>query len=132
MSVEVDTSRINRILRNVDGDFAEVVATVGFAIERIAKTMAPVDTGALRASIYTKLPNGSLRPTERAGVQYVKLPNPRRGEAIVGPTVGYAIVVELGSDTQAAQPYLTPAVVQVGRGLDLYIRTGARRALEGT
>lgn len=132
MSVEVDTSKLNRILRSVDGDMADVVATVGFAIERVAKTLAPVDTGALHDSIYTKTKAGGRQPSQRAGVVYVDLPEPHSQlQVIVGPTVSYGIFLELGTGTQAAQPYLTPAVEQVTRDLDRHIRTGSRRALEG-
>ena len=132
MSVEVDTSRLNRILRNVDGDFADVVATVGFAIEREYKINVPVDTGATRASTFTKLPTGGNQPAAWEGVQYVDLPDPGDLEAIVGPTTNYAIDIELGTSRMAARPVLTQAVETVARGLGSTISTPARRALEGT
>lgn len=132
MSVEVDTSRLNRILRNVDGDMADVVATVGFAIEREYKKNVPVDTGATRSSTMTKLPNGNPTPAAWAGVAYVDLPEPHKGEAIVGPTTNYAIHIELGTESMAARPVLMQAVATVTRDIDGIIRTPARRALEGT
>lgn len=132
MSVQVDTSRLNRILRDVDGDMADVVRTVGFAIEREAKTVAPVDTGALRASIYTKTKAGGRAPAQWTGVVYVDLPEPHdQLEAIVGPSTEYSIYVELGTSRQAAQPYLTPAVESVARDIEHIIQPGTRRALEG-
>lgn len=132
MSVEVNTTRLNRILRNVDGDMAEVLASVGFAIERIAKTLSPVDTGANRASIYTKTKKGGRAPDQWTGVVYVDLPEPRTElEVIVGPTTEYAIGLELGTNRRAATPFLTPAIEQVTRDLERLIRPGARDALEG-
>lgn len=119
MSVTVDTSRLNRILRSCDGDMADVIATVAFAIEREAKVRAPVDTGALRASIYTKLKQGGHQPTQREGAVYVDLPDPESElEAIVGPTVEYGIWQELGTNRMAAQPYLTPAVERIASQLE--------------
>jgi hypothetical protein len=43
------------MIRNLDGNVAEAVAKTAFAVEARAKILAPVDTGALRASIYTAL-----------------------------------------------------------------------------
>jgi HK97 gp10 family phage protein len=60
--------------------------------KRDAKILAPVDTGALRASI-----TGTTTRNVRGAV----------GE--VGPTVEYGIYVELGTSTQPGQPYLGPA-----------------------
>lgn len=132
MSVEVNTTRLNQILRNVDGDMADVVASVAFAVERIAKTMSPVDTGANRASIYTKTKAGGRAPAQWTGVIYVDLPEPHdQLEAIVGPTTEYGIFLELGTSRRAATPFLTPAVEQVARDLERHIGTGTRRALEG-
>lgn len=121
MSVEVNTTRLNRIIRNVDGNMADVVATIGFAVERVAKELAPVDTGALRSSIYTKIKQGGHQPDQRDGVVYVDLPEPESElEAIVGPTVEYGIWLELGTDRMAAQPYLTPAVEQITNNLERF------------
>jgi HK97 gp10 family phage protein len=129
MSVTVNTTRLNNIIRNVDGDMADVVATIAFAVERVAKTMAPVETGALKASIYAKLKKGGHQPTQFDGVVYVDLPEPESElEAIVGPTVEYGIYLELGTSRQSAQPYLTPAVEQITNSLERY-RRDMRRAL---
>lgn len=131
MSVQVDTSRLNRILRNVDGDMAEVVRTVGFAIEREYKIHVPVDSGATEASTWTKTKNGGNQPAHWEGVVYVDLPEPKPLEAVVGPTTNYAIWIELGTSRMAARPVLTQAVATVTRDLDRHIQPGTRRALEG-
>ena len=119
--VTVNTTRLNNIIRNVDGDVADVIATIAFAVERQAKLNAPVDTGALRASIYTKLKSGGHQPGQYDGVVYVDLPEPESElVAIVGPTTEYGIFVELGSSRRAATPYLQPAVDQITNDLDRF------------
>lgn len=121
MSVTVNTTRLNRIIHNVDGDVADVIATIAFAVERLAKENAPVDTGALRASIYTKTKAGGRQPTQSEGAVYVDIPEPENElEAIVGPTVEYGVFVELGSNRSPAQPYLLPAVEQIANSLDRF------------
>ena len=69
------------------------IEKAAFDIEGLSKVRAPVDTGALRSSIGTRV--GEL-------------------EALVGPTVDYAFYVEFGtSRTPGGQPFLNPAVDEV-------------------
>lgn len=63
-------------------------------IERDAKIIAPVDTGALRSSISTDFSGNAA-----AG----------RMSAEIGPTVDYAHFVENGTSRMAPQPYMRPA-----------------------
>lgn len=74
------------------------VLTVG-AIEtqNLARTRAPVDTGALRASISVDAPRYTT-----TGVSID-----------VGPEVSYAPFVEFGTSRAAAQPFMIPAADQV-------------------
>jgi hypothetical protein len=60
-----------------------------------ARSLVPVDTGALQTSIEVFGAGGS-------------------GERVVsaGQSLDYAVIVEYGSARQAAQPYMTPAAVQ--------------------
>lgn len=132
MSVEIDTSRLNRIIRRVDGNMGDVIATIAFAIERLAKIKAPVDTGALRSSIYTKLKSGGHQPDQRDGVVYVDIPEPESElEAVVGPTVEYGIWLELGTGHMAAQPYLLPAVEQIANDLEQHHGDMGRALTDG-
>lgn len=64
---------------------------------REAKDRAPVDTGRLRTSITFE------EEQNRNG--FLKL--------VVGSNVDYAPFVEFGTERQAAQPYLRPALRQV-------------------
>lgn len=132
MSVTVNTIRLNRIIRASAGNVADVIATIAFAIERQAKVNAPVDTGALRSSIYTKLKHGGHQPDQRDGVVYVDIPEPDSElEAIVGPTVVYGINQELGSSHTAAQPYLSPAVEYVADNLEQFNGDMGRALTDG-
>lgn len=131
MSVTVDTTRLNRIIRTCDGEMADVIATVAFAIERIYKINVPVDTGATRSSTFTKLKRGGHQPAQRDGVVYVDLPEPQSDlEAIVGPTTEYAIDIELGTNRMAARPVLTQAVEQVTNDMERH-HSAMGRALSG-
>lgn len=134
MSVTVDTVRLNRIVRNVDGNMGDVIATIAFAIERQAKINATpfVDTDAHRSSIYAKLKAGGHQPDQRDGVVYVDIPEPESElEAIVGPTVEYGIWLELGTNHMAAQPYLLPAVEQIANDLEQHHGDMGRALTDG-
>lgn len=117
-TVTLDTRVLDAIVRNLGGNVADAVAKAAFAIEARAKVRAPVDTGALRASIYTSLAGGGRSSDAMADarsrnpdVETTPLPVPRdKHTAYVGPSVEYATALEFGSAGRAAQPYLIPAV----------------------
>lgn len=73
---------------------AAATRKAGADITRDAKTLAPVDTGNLRASIGMETTGDG-----RAGVMTVA----------VGPTAAYGAYVEHGTSRMAAQPFLAPA-----------------------
>lgn len=66
-------------------------------VQNDARTMVPVDTGRLRASI-----------------QHVMGEDARGPYADVGTNVQYAPFVEYGTQRQAAQPYMRPALLYAG------------------
>ena len=70
-----------------------VVAKTAHDIEADAKSLAPVDTGALRNSIGTTISNGGL-------------------SAEIGPTASYAAHVEFGTRRMRPQPFMRPAADQ--------------------
>lgn len=83
---------------------------------------APVDTGALRASIYTRIGQTGGDYTQMASevrgrrpeAELSPLPEPENNTtAYIGPSVEYAAAVEYGSHNRAGRPYLTPAVTGV-------------------
>lgn len=120
--VEIDTARLNRIIRNIPGNTHDAIRGVAFSIERKAKIKAPVDTGALRASIYTRVgrtgDNFSEMASEvrsrRPEAEIAPLPEPENNTtAYIGPSVEYAAAVEYGTHNRSGRPYLTPAVREV-------------------
>lgn len=124
--VEIDTRKLNALIRKIPGNVADAVASTAFAIERQAKINAAVDTGAMRASIYSKIGNGkdghsaaaSEAASRKPGTQINALPEPENATtAYVGPGVEYAIHVELGTSKRGAQPFLLPAVRTVENSL---------------
>lgn len=117
-SVTIDTRALNDILKNLDGNVADAVAKAGFAVEARAKIKAPVDTGALQASIYTSLKKGGAGDTAMAAararnpeVNVDALPTPPNDHtAYIGPSVEYGQDVELGTNSRPGTPYLQPAM----------------------
>jgi len=110
IDIEVDTSGINRILRELGPNATRALKKAAFMIESRAKQKAPVDTGALRNSIYTRIGKGADITT--VGIEgRTPLPEPD-GDLVahIGPSVHYAVYVEMGTHRMSAQPYLLPAV----------------------
>lgn len=121
-SVEIDTSRLDRILRNLDGNVGEAVKKIGFSIEAKAKAnvqrQGAIDTGAYINSYYTRTReggrfgdvSGEVR-ARRPNAEIADLPAPENNHTVfVGPTVGYATDIELGTNRMGARPSLQPAV----------------------
>ena len=117
--VFTDTTNLNRLIDRIPGNKRELVKSVAFQVEALAKMKAPVDTGALRNSIYTSLQSSNNPPIEATET----LPNPTDDvTAFVGPSVEYAIYQELGTSFMEPQPYLLPALREVERQLEKYAR----------
>lgn len=99
--MKIDTSQlaavgadISRAGGHVGAKAAAVFRKTIHDIEADAKTLSPIDTGALRNSISSDI-TGSGSFTAMTGE--------------VGPTVDYGIWQEIGTSRMAAQPYLAPA-----------------------
>jgi HK97 gp10 family phage protein len=91
MRVTLEDARLRKLVENVKPSAAgRVVKSVAFQVEGKAKMLAPVDTGALRNSIYTE---------RQDDITYW----------VIAP-VAYAAYVELGTSRMRAQPYLVPAL----------------------
>lgn len=117
MTVKVftDTTNLNRLISRIPGNKRQLVKSVAFQVEALAKMKAPVDTGALRNSIYTSLKDDNNPPSESTET----LPTPDTDvKAFVGPSVEYAIYQELGTSFMEAQPFLLPALREVERQLE--------------
>ena len=107
------------IIANMGSNTEQAVRSLGFAVENLAKQKAVVDTGAMRSSIYTKTSkhdggpqahSAALSKNGDVGGMLQNLPNPKGNEAYIGPTVEYAIAVELGSRGGQSKAFLVPAL----------------------
>ena len=121
----MDTEKLDAIIRDANMTRDQIIKRAAFEIEAIAKRLAPVDTSALRNSIYTVTPkednyqqaeSSALSKNPEAGM--VEIPTPPEGCASVGPAVEYGIYQEFGTSKMAAQPYMTPAFEQVKAKLE--------------
>ena len=93
INIKTDTAGFEKIIVNCDSKTPEIVRAFGFAIEGMAKTFAPVDTGWLRDSIQTTM----IEPTL----------------ARVQSDANYDIYQELGTYKMAAHPFLAPAAESI-------------------
>lgn len=121
--IKLDTRELDRIAAKVGKTCEQIIMSLAFDIEAQAKMNAPVDTGALRNSVYVEGKEKSDYQQAAAGVtsrrpdvETERHPAPS-GKVIanVGPCVEYAEYVELGAN---AQPFLTPAVYSVANKLN--------------
>lgn len=117
-SYTLDTKVLDALIKNCDGDVNEAVMKAAFMVEGRAKAKAPVDTGALRASIYVSMKKGGkgneamvAAKARRPEAVVEALPTPKENAvAYVGPSVEYGQEVEMGSSTRSGTPYLQPAL----------------------
>lgn len=122
---DIDTKVLDRLIKHLDGNVEEAIASAAFAVEGRAKIKAPVDTGALRASIYVAMKKGGKASEALAAAKAKRpeavveaLPVPRDNHtAHVGPSVEYGLEVEMGSSTRAGRPYLQPALRETEKDL---------------
>jgi len=98
----------------------QIVRKAALDAQAAAQQSAPVDTGALRASIYTVTPGASGYGQSVAAVsaQVKQPPSEQFPEyqvsgafrAAVVAGIGYGYLIEFGTTRSAAQPFLTPAI----------------------
>lgn len=116
--IQLDTKPLEHMVAMMNDVASIVVRKIAFDVEANAKSLAPVDLGALKASIYVSTrgessyransneafflrPSADIAPEIAASSQL---------EAIVGVPMGYAAFVEFGTSRMGAQPFLTPAI----------------------
>lgn len=118
MRIFTDTQRLNRLINQIEPNSIDFVRAIGFQVEALAKMKAPIDTGALRNSIYTATSTVNNPPAVSEEV----LPIPSKQSVYVGPSVEYGIYQELGTSQIEAQPYLLPALREVENQLEIHSR----------
>lgn len=91
--INIDSTSLDRrlaaIAANSEPMANEIVKNLGVIAHKSARSNAPVDTGALKQSITLEVEGN---------------------EAEIGSALEYAPHLEYGTTSQAAQPYLRPAV----------------------
>lgn len=115
---EFDTKVLDGLIKHVGGNVTEAVAKAAFMVEGRAKLKVPVDTGALKSSIYVSMKRGSKGNEAMAAAKARRpeaittpLPVPRdEHTAHIGPSVEYGQEIEMGSVQRAGRPYLQPAM----------------------
>ena len=93
--IQIDTKELDRLIRQTPGKTKELVKSLAFVVEGEAKTHAPVDTGALRASINTTQHNEDTY--------------------WIMDGVEYGIFQELGTSRMSGHPFMVPAVEIAGQ-----------------
>lgn len=121
MGVTLDTSqaralgsRVATAGPRIGAAGAAVLRRTASAIEADAKSLAPVDTGALRSSI-----SASFEGDGRNGSM----------SAEIGPTVEYGVYQEFGTSTQSGTPFMGPAFDRQAPGFAEALAQIAERAI---
>lgn len=93
--IEIKFNHFPQLAEKAHKAVSEIVRKAALDVEGQAKTVVPIDTGALHNSIDVKM-EGDLT-------------------AIIGPHTDYAVYVEFGAPkiNHRAQPYMTPAAEAV-------------------
>ena len=119
-SIELNMDKLLMIQKGLEPKANMVLDKVAFDVEGIAKTLAPVLTGALRASIYVSGASGGSNYSSRASeakskaaskgktIELLDEIKAEKMERIVGVGVVYGIFPEVNG-----KAYLVPAIEQV-------------------
>jgi HK97 gp10 family phage protein len=110
--LKLDTTKLDALIAESPVKVDKAVRATAFDVQGIAVSLAAVDTGAMRASIFVKTHGGGQEPNALGDAE---VSDPTPGDpplmtAYVAPGVNYAGYVEFGTPRMAAQPFMTPAV----------------------
>jgi len=118
IAAELKEDRLGHLRGELRHQAGKAVREVAMAIQIAAQDNAPVDTGALKNSIYTSTARSSSydeaqEKALKSNPQAQLLPEvePPRDDltAIVAVGAEYGVYVEMGAEGRPAQPYLGPA-----------------------
>lgn len=151
--VKVNSDILKRKRGAVGRHLEAAVRLTAFAAERAAKRRAPVDTGALRASIYTVTHSSDGREDAVYNAKTAYMGNTKKGfgytrsgefpeaampktvidspwKALVAVAAAYGVHLEYGTHRMSARPFLTPAALEVKsqfqRNVQLALLAGSR------
>ena len=136
MSVQVRLPGVERLLHTLGDELDGAVVEAAKAVQAQAQVNAPVDTGALRSSIYTVTAKGSgigrsaaAASALRPGVGWVDVPwTVKRHEAVVAVGVSYGYWVENGAAGRAGRFYMASAAAQHRPTFERLVAAAVRRA----
>lgn len=128
-SGEIEWPALERIRQSLHDELDKVVRRAAFRVELSAKQLSPVDTGALRASIYTVTSKGSGRAAALSQATRPRVSANDPGQVSVAAAAGdhprlrtdipaamvvvgveYGPYVNFGTRTNPANGYLTKAM----------------------
>jgi HK97 gp10 family phage protein len=129
--VVIDTEKLDALVIKFPEMVDKAIRATAFDVEANAKSMAAVDTGAMRASIFTKThsSNGfedaggeALGHNNDAEINDPTPATPPLMTAYVAPGVNYAYFQEFGTGKMAAHPFMTPAVEKADEAFEKYMK----------
>jgi HK97 gp10 family phage protein len=124
-NIKIDTKKLDELIAKSPEMVDKAIRSTTFDVEGNAKSAAAVDTGAMKASIFTKTSKGSNMPSSVPGDAELNDPTPDTPPlmtAYVAPGVNYAAYVEFGTSKMAAQPFMTPAVEKADAAFIRYMQ----------
>lgn len=89
VSITYDNS-LAELAQRIEGSISEIIAAGAEAVSESAKSICPVDTGALRDSISVSMEGNRAK---------------------ISANTDYAAYVEFGTSKMAPQPYLVPSLI---------------------
>ena len=129
--VILDTRLLDELIEHSENMVDQAIRATAFEVAAIATSLAAVDTGAMRASIF-------VRTSDSNGFDQAKMeaeamnpgssahdPTPtgsiKKGTAMIAPGMEYSAFVEFGLG-QPAQPFLTPAMEKAEGAFVKYLK----------
>ena len=138
MSIQfINSTKILRAIKEcpekMSAALADQLEQAGNRIRDEAKRLAPVDTGALRDSIKTRVNRRGLKTTVKIFADYPRGKGVRKTKTrkqVKGARVYYAFAVEYGTTHRKATPFLMPAARKEREGLEKKITSAMDLVLE--
>ena len=144
MNASVTNNNIPAIISALPNVLSAVLRKSAFDVERAAKDAAPVDTGALRASIYVSISGDSDYAEKSAEAQSLMagktdkerkevgiLPEVKSDDeltAVVAVAAAHGAYVEYGTARKGARPFLNPAMDHVRSSFLAAVRQAIEKA----
>lgn len=117
----------------------QVIAKAAFDVQAGAQERVPVKTGATKSSIYVSIAGRSSTYSQGVGEAQTRRPGVMvsseeapEGEAglaaRIGPSTSYAPLLEFGTHSRPARPYMVPSLERVRPGFEAAIKQAFEKA----